>query len=238
VRLNDPEVVRREYADESAFLTRRAIWDHADGPDPRELAYAAVAEVAPRNVLEVGCGPGDFAQRLTVELGCDVAAIDLSARMVELTRARGVDARVGDVQELPFADGKFDCAVANWMLYHVPDLDRALTELARVLRRGGRLVAATNSERNLEGLWALFGADAERDHSFTRENGKRALRRVFAHVGRRDADGSFTFQDHEAARTYVAASATRAHLAERLPALDVPFVVRRAASVFVADKAL
>jgi SAM-dependent methyltransferase len=235
VRLNDPEVVRRGYADESAFLTRRAIWDRADGPDPRELAYAAVAEAAPRTVLEVGCGPGDFAQRLVVELGCDVVAVDLSPRMVELARSRGVDARVGDVQALPFADGEFDCAVANWMLYHVPDLERALAELARVLRRGGRLVAATNGERNLEELWALFGADAEREHTFTRENGARALRCVFARVERRDAEGSFTFRDREAARTYVAASATRAHLADRLPSLDAPLVVRRTASVFIAE---
>ena len=64
-----------------------------------------------------------------------------------LTQARGVEAIVGDVQDLPFRDGIFDCAVAAWMLYHVPDLDRALRELRRVLRPDGRLVAATNSER-------------------------------------------------------------------------------------------
>ena len=56
--------------------------------------------------------------------------------MVELARARGVDARVGDVQELPFADGAFDCVVAAWMLYHVPDLDRgARRARARAARR-------------------------------------------------------------------------------------------------------
>ena len=43
-------------------------------------------------------------------------AVDQSERMVELASARGVDACVGDVQELPFADESFDCAVAAWML--------------------------------------------------------------------------------------------------------------------------
>ena len=67
-----------------------------------------------------------------------VTFVDLSQRMVELARARGIaDAHVGDVQELPFADASFDTVVAAWMLYHVPDLDRGLAEIARVLEPGG-----------------------------------------------------------------------------------------------------
>jgi ubiquinone/menaquinone biosynthesis C-methylase UbiE len=108
-----------------------------------EVAFAAVAEVAPTRVLEIGCGPGYFAERVQQETGARVRALDLSPRMVELARDRGVAAEVGDVQELPFADRTFDCAVANWLLYHVPSLDRGLAELARVLGPPGRLVAAT-----------------------------------------------------------------------------------------------
>ena len=93
--------------------------------DARDLAFDAVAEVEPRRVLEVGCGRGELAERVIApSSACELVAIDQSERMVELTRARGVDARVGDVQALPFEDAAFDCAVAAWMLYHVPDLDR------------------------------------------------------------------------------------------------------------------
>ena len=88
-------------------------------------------DVAPQSVLEVGCGEGELAERVQRELGAEVVALDQSERMVELTRRRGVDARVGDVQDLPFPDECFDVAVAAWMLYHVPDLDRGLGELAR-----------------------------------------------------------------------------------------------------------
>src|SRR5262249_26806624 len=70
-------------------------------------------------------------------------------------RARGIDARVGDVQDLPFDEGEFDVAVAAWMLYHVPDLDRGLAELARVLKPEGVLVAVTNSVEHLQELWTL-----------------------------------------------------------------------------------
>ena len=169
------------------------------------------------------------------EIGAEVVAVDQSERMVELTRARGVDARVGDVQELPFEDETFDCAVAAWMLYHVPDLDRGLSELARVLRPGGRLVATTNCERNLPELWDMFGSDSWRQHGFNAEGGESMLRPHFRTVERRDALGTITFADWDAANDYVANSVTRRDLAGKLPRFDGPLVCTRLATVFVAE---
>ncbi len=57
--------------------------------------------------------------------------------------------RVLDAQTIPFPDASFDTVVANHMLYHVPDLPRALGEIARVLSPGGRLIAATNGAAHL-----------------------------------------------------------------------------------------
>jgi SAM-dependent methyltransferase len=236
LRLNDPELVRREYADESRFATRAAVWAGATGPDPRELAFEAVADVAPRRVLEVGCGRGEAAERILRELGAEVIALDQSERMVEMTRARGVDARQGDVQDVPFEDAIFDCALAAWMLYHVPDLGRAVAELARVLRPGGRLVAVTNTQLNLPELWSLLGERAERVHGFNAENGEEILRRHFASVTRRDARGTIRFPDRDAAFRYVKASTTRSHLAEDLPDWDGPLDCTRFSAVFAADK--
>jgi SAM-dependent methyltransferase len=233
--LNDPDLVRAEYADESRFAARAAAWSSATGPDPRQVAFDAVAEFAPRRVLEVGSGQGELAERIVRETGAEVVAVDQSERMVELARARGVDARVGDVQSLPFEDASFDCALAAWMLYHVPDLDRALAELARMLRRGGRLVAVTNSEKSLHELWAQFGERARRVHTFSAENGEPPLRRHFSRVERRECVGSVTFPDWGAARRYVASSVTRAELADDLPRFDGPLVASRRSVVFVAE---
>jgi SAM-dependent methyltransferase len=237
VTLNDPALVRREYADESRFAARAAAWASASGPDPRELAFAAVAEVEPRSVLEVGCGRGELAERIARETGAVVVAVDQSERMVELARERGVDARVGDVQELPFADGSFDCVLAAWMLYHVADLDRGLSEIERVLRPGGRLVAVTNTTLNLPELWSLFGERAVRLHGFNAENGDEILRRHFSRVERRDARGTLVFPDRDAAQRYVAASVTRRHLASELPEWDGPLTCTRHSVLFVAETA-
>ena len=235
MRLDDPEVVRAEYADESRFAVRAAAWETSTGPDPRELAFQAVAEVRPERVLEVGCGTGWFAERLARELGAEVLALDQSERMVELTRARGVTSLVGDVQQLPFADDAFDCAVAAWMLYHVADIDRALSGLARVLRSGGRLVAVTNSRDNLPELWARFGDRPHRLHGFNAENGADVLGRHFSRVELREARGSVTFPDWEAAQRYVRASITRADLADQLQRFEGPLVASRLSVVFVAE---
>jgi SAM-dependent methyltransferase len=236
-RLNDPELVRAEYEDESRFAVRAAAWSTTTGEDPRQVALAAVAEARPARVLEVGSGRGELAEQMQRELGVEVVAIDQSERMVELARARGVDARLGDVQALPFEDGSFDCAVAAWMLYHVEDLDLGLREIARVLRPGGRLVAVTNTEFHLPELWGRFGDRAIRIHEFNAENGAERLRRHFPRVERRLVEGTVTFGDWRAARDYVAASITRRDLAEGFEPFEGELVCSRRVAVFVAETA-
>ncbi len=238
-RLDDPQLVRDEYATENGLRARASIYQGVRGPDAQALVVAAIGEVRPRRVLEVGCGWGELAARIADELSADVVAIDLSPRMVELARGRGVDARVGDVQELTFDDGEFDCVTANWMLYHVPDLDRALGELSRVLRVGGRLVAATNGLRHLDELWALVGRNrADEPVRFFAETAEPYLRRHFDSVERRDFQSSVDFPDADAVRGYIASSVAHKELAERVPAFQGSLTATRRGCVFVAEKRL
>lgn len=230
--LNDPELVRQAYADEKRYAARMAKQETATGPDPYDVVFAAVAERQPRDVLEVGCGRGELAERMSRELSAQVIALDQSARMVELTAARGVETIIGDVVDLPFRDGSFDCAVAAWMLYHASDLDRALEELRRVLRPDGRLVAATSSERNLAEVWELVGEIGAPGGGFTVESAGSALRRHFDHVEQRDVFGTVTFHDREAAYEYVAATRS-AETADLLPDLAGPLVASRRLAIFV-----
>jgi SAM-dependent methyltransferase len=233
VRVDDPDAVRRQYATEANLEARRSLYENAEGPDPRDVAFAAVAEVEPRDVLEVGGGPGELADRIARSLDCSVVMVDVSLRMVTLARERGVEAQVGDVQALPFEDDSFDCAVAAWMLFHVPDLDRGLAELARVLRPGGRLVAVTNARDHLQELRQIAGAAAWA-RVFTRENGADLLERHFTRVERRDADGWVTIDDEKRVRAYLD---SLLHEGEIEPGpYELPLRIRRASSVFIAEK--
>jgi SAM-dependent methyltransferase len=234
VKIDDPELVRAEYATEAGLEGRRAAYRFAEGPDPREIAFQAVAEARPQRVLEVGCGPGELAARIQDELGCEVIAVDLSPRMAELARGRGIEARVGDVQELPFANGEFDVAVAAWMLFHVPELERGLAELQRVLRPSGRLVAVTNGLGHMRELAELLGVERE-PASFRADNGAALLRTWFPRVEARDGSGSVVFPDREAAQGFVRSTMTLAKGGE-LPPFDGPLRVRREVVVFVAER--
>ena len=237
MRLDDPELVRREYASDVGLAGRIAAYRFAEGPDPRELAFQAVAEATPRRVLEVGCGQGVMAERIQRELRCELVALDQSAHMVELTRARGVDALVGDVQKLPFEAAEFDVALAAWMLYHVADIERALAELARVLRPGGRLVAVTNAGDHLRELSELLGAKkVNAETAFSGENGDLQLARHFARVERREAYGWIAFPSRVEAQAYVDAAAGLFGGRRRLPDFEGGLRVRRRPVVFVAER--
>jgi SAM-dependent methyltransferase len=232
-RSSDPEWVKTQYASEEGLAARLALYEEVSGPDARQMVLDAVAEAHPRQVLEVGCGQGELARRLGEELGISVVAIDQSPRMVEIARGRGVDARVGDVQALPFDDASFDVVVAAWMLYHVPDLDRGIAELARVLRPGGQLVAAANHPDHLYEMFALVGLD-EWALPFDGANGAATLARAFDSVEQRDADGTVTVRDADAIRSYLGSAELLREYSHDVPELDGPLVVRRRPVVFVA----
>jgi ubiquinone/menaquinone biosynthesis C-methylase UbiE len=233
VRLDDPKVVREEYANEARLAVRKAAYARGGGADPHAAVFSAIAEARPKQVLEVGPGEGEFAERMQTELGCEVIAIDQSRRMVELTRARGVDARLGDVCDLPFQDGTFDCAVAAWMLFHVTEIERALGELARVLGPSGRLVAVTNSRQHWRELKDLLGVEGF-STSFDAEDAGRLLSRHFARVVARDASGWLAFANRDEAQTFV--DSTTIFAGREVPDFEGRLKVRRTPVVFVADK--
>lgn len=232
--MHDPSVVRAEYEDETGLAARKAAHVGGEGPDARHVLFEAIAEARPDRILEVGPGEGELAERLQFELRADVVAVDQSARMVELTRRRGVDARLGSVEHLEFDDESFDCVVAAWMLYHVQDLDRAFSEIVRVLRPGGRLVAVTNGLDHLKELYELVGRQRV-ESSFLAEDADRLLPRYFGRVERRDAHGWIVFPDAETAQSYVGSLVLLegAHV----PPVDGPIRARRLPSIFVAQRA-
>lgn len=128
--------------------------------------------------------------------------------------------------------------MAAWTLYHVPDVARALGELARVLRPGGHLVAVTNYLDHLRELRALAANGPHTRWTFSGDNGRELLARHFTAVEEYDAGGTIRFPDRDAVVSYIRSSITLMGDAEaRLPEVEPPFVVRRHPTIFVATKA-
>lgn len=111
------------------------------GLDRRWRRSTARAVVRPGDrVLDACCGTGDLALACAAE-GGRVTGLDFSERMLERARRKSVAVEwvSGDLLALPFADASFDAATVGFGVRNVPELERALAELRRVLSPGGRL---------------------------------------------------------------------------------------------------
>jgi ubiquinone/menaquinone biosynthesis C-methylase UbiE len=106
-----------------------------------ELEFDVVEPlVSGREVLEVGCGTGLILEKLA-RIASRAEGVDLSPGMLEHARRRGLTVKEGSATELPYPDASFDVAVSFKVLAHVPDIERALSEMARVVRPGGHIIA-------------------------------------------------------------------------------------------------
>jgi arsenite methyltransferase len=112
-------------------------------------------------VVDIGAGPGFLAAEMAAE-GARVFAVEPSASMRELARARDVDFAVedGSAEALPLPDGSVDAAVATQVLEYVPDVPGALAEIRRVLRPGGRVLLLDTDWDSV--VWHSSDADRTR----------------------------------------------------------------------------
>src|SRR5581483_7843197 len=112
------------------------------GLDLRWRRLAAEAVVRPGDrVLDAACGTGDLAIADVNAGAGTVVGLDFAERMLERARRKRpeLEWHQGDLLQLPFDDAAFDAATVGFGVRNVADLDRALRELRRVLRPGGRL---------------------------------------------------------------------------------------------------
>jgi ubiquinone/menaquinone biosynthesis C-methylase UbiE len=116
---------------------------HSSGADLKLLARAVASIDKPR-VLDLGCGAG-HASFAAAPFAREVVAFDLTASMLEVTAAAArerqlsnITTRGGSVEKLPFDAGQFDCVVSRYSAHHWIDLPRALREVRRVLKPGGK----------------------------------------------------------------------------------------------------
>jgi ubiquinone/menaquinone biosynthesis C-methylase UbiE len=140
-----------------AFSVDPLAYDRFMGRYSEQLApqLADLAQVAHgRRVVDVGCGPGALTRELVARVGSgSVSAADPSEPFVAAIEQRypGVDVRRAPAEQLPFADGEFDAALAQLVVHFMKDPVAGLTEMARVVRPGGAVAAS---------VWDFGGGNA------------------------------------------------------------------------------
>lgn len=231
--LTDRDVlVGRAYAHPGPLEARKAIYRWQEpAVDLPALAVSRLRDVTGL-VADVGCGSGQYLRRIAADRpDLRVLGLDLSPGM----RPHAI----GDAQQLPLADGVAGAALAMHMLYHVPDIDRAIGELARVLSPGGIAIVATNGQGHMRQFRDLFadavhaadpaaitadpaaitgGTDTRSavGHRFRLENGPAMLRNHFASVEPEPWQAQIRIPDAAAVLAYL--DSTRAGREDSLPA--------------------
>lgn len=204
--MNRPEHVKGQYRDDANLSTRIKLHRKysTSAVDFSTWLFAQYEFPAAARVLELGCGNAwQWEEHLRLlPRDCLLVLSDLSMGMAEIAQKKFgaypfVLAQRADIQDIPFPDGSFEVVIANHMLYHVPDLERALAEVRRVLKPGGRFYAATNGSGGMQAhLHAALkefnpALDAfDGTPSFCLQNGADLLRRHFGSVERRDFEDS------------------------------------------------
>jgi ubiquinone/menaquinone biosynthesis C-methylase UbiE len=151
------------------------------------------------NILELGCGSAGMWLNRDSRLPkhSRIVLSDYSALMVEKAKSLLHDQpsfsfEQIDIQNIPYGRDSFDIVIANHMLYHVPDQEKALSQVYRVLKEGGLFYATTlgkNSLKELQDIYRRLEGRASFSYSenvsFTLENGAALLGKYFSGIEQR-----------------------------------------------------
>jgi ubiquinone/menaquinone biosynthesis C-methylase UbiE len=192
------------YADDRHLRSRMAIYAYAETAARPGWRTSMIAWDGTQIVADVGCGNGFDLRQIVPQGRCRHAiGLDLSAGMLrslqDLRHAGSLALVQADAQRLPLPDEGVDVAMAMHMLYHVPDLPAAVRELRRVTKRGGTVLASTNSSAHLaeinelldEAVSSQLGRPLQASpgpDSFTTQSGAAILSQEFSSVTLRAFD--------------------------------------------------
>jgi ubiquinone/menaquinone biosynthesis C-methylase UbiE len=151
----DKERVLEQYQNSNNLSARIALHERFSTRKGVFHAWLFDHVQAPKDarVLELGTGSAKLWQvnRERIPKGWTMTLSDLSEGMLDDAKKNVADIPASfsfqmiDAQAIPFEENTFDLVMANHMLYHVPDVDKAISEIRRVLKSGGHFYAATNS---------------------------------------------------------------------------------------------
>jgi SAM-dependent methyltransferase len=155
-RTDRDRLVGDAYKNSSAFLARAGLYRfQRDGVDIRSWVLEQVEWAADACILDVGCGPGRYLAKIGESMpAAQPVGVDLSFGMATEARPLG-DVVVADAQYLPFADAAFDGLIAAHMLYHVPEIEAAVHEFARVVHPEGSVLVVLNGKDHLREMRRL-----------------------------------------------------------------------------------
>ncbi|WP_291569286.1 class I SAM-dependent methyltransferase [Clostridium sp. UBA4548] len=225
--MNKAENVKEQYKDGSNLSIRTKLHDKYSTNKQGFFPWLFEKYEFPKGcrILELGCGNGAQWDKGIHKLpeDCTLVLSDFSEGMVKVvwekySSRNNMLAQKVDIQNIPFPDNCFDVVIANHMLYHVPDLSKALSEVNRVLKNGGKFYSATNGNGGMRPfLRDAFKKVNPKLNSFTEnftfnlQNGKELLSKHFDEVERYDHEDSLAITETQDLVDWLKSTITIAH---------------------------
>jgi ubiquinone/menaquinone biosynthesis C-methylase UbiE len=231
-KFNDPQYLKSDQYRDASNLDARVAIHQRFSTNPygwfRWVFDTLLKLPEDARILELGCGNGllwkENADR--IPSGWKVTLSDLSPGMLDaawrnlVVTGRAFQFKEIDAQAILFEEDTFDAVIANHMLYHVPDKPKAIAEMKRILKMGGRLIATTVGENHMkemnDWLTRVSGGQLSGMYSlpFVLENGSEQLGKFFDRVSLSRYPDSLVVTDVDPVISYIRSGIAASDLLE------------------------
>lgn len=192
IYIDDARFVNEQYKNPNGLNTRISIHDKysTNKMGLHNWYFTVIRFEDGMKVLELGAGSAvmwvnhkDIISRLSTLVLSDMSEGMLMEAKKNLGELENVDYEVIDIQDIPYEDNTFDIVIANCMLYHVPNINKAISEVRRVLKPAGYFYAGTSGKNGiLETVVTILEQNISYNNIFSLENGGDKLNPFFSSV--------------------------------------------------------
>lgn len=223
-KLDNQSMVREQYKNSNNLNARINLHSFNTNKIDWNIWFFGKMDI-PENskILELGCGNGVLWQKnkQAIKENWDILLSDFSEGMLQSAKQNinneNIKYEIIDIQDIPYENESFDIIIARHMMYHVPDIDKALSEVKRVMKPNGKFYVSTNGKDHLHELKKLvknydknMDLDPEKlANKFGIENGSKILKKYFSNVIVEKFNGQIVVDKVEPVVSYVTSISAR-----------------------------
>ncbi len=192
------EYAKLQYSSHENLTNRMNLWSYGSNPEtlPKWI-FSHFKLQGKEKLLELGCGTGQLwlENYKKIPSTCSIVLSDFSQKMLNKAKENleplnlPINFKVIDAQKIPYGNQNFDVVIGCHMLYHIPNIDKALVEISRVLKPSGRFISTTVSKnhiKELKNFLSKFGLYSDEKlklfSEFRNETGNDVLKPFFEEI--------------------------------------------------------
>jgi len=192
------EYAKLQYNSHENLTNRMNLWSYGSNPEslPRWI-FSKIQLQENERVLELGCGTGHLwlENYRDIPSTCSIVLSDFSQQMLDKAKENlqplnlPINFKIINAEKIPYGNQNFDVVIGCHMLYHIPNIEKALVEITRVLKPSGRFISTTVSQhhiRELKDFLSEFGLYSDEKlklfTEFRNETGRDILKPYFTEI--------------------------------------------------------